>query len=346
MLVMNFSEKRVDEDLTGKFGLGFKSVHVLSDSVGIASGFIALRTLGGFLPEAWPDGLTEVELRKQGDGRKATIIDVPFTAETAEDGEEAASAFRAGMTWLPAFARSIKRIEITDIDPVNIECGVSPLLGDDSIDVVLLHGTRRQRALRFNLGDRYGLLLKIDAAGPEAFSEDLRRLWNLAPLEEDLHSGWLLNGPFAVDPGRGRLSGSIASRQDTFRRLGRKLGERLLRLHDLAGGDWTSFAATLDLDTSESIAQSLSGLGSSMSLAGISTMISHSTFTLTGMVMGASPLNGRWFPHTCRSHLMVLFVHPKSIISPMMRLPKKPFWRRCGIGRRCPACKAVSSLRM
>jgi hypothetical protein len=36
MLLMNFSEKRPGEDLTGKFGLGFKSVHVLSDSVGIA----------------------------------------------------------------------------------------------------------------------------------------------------------------------------------------------------------------------------------------------------------------------------------------------------------------------
>lgn len=257
MLVMNFSEKRADEDLTGKFGLGFKSVHVLSDSVGIASGFIAMRTLGGFLPEVWPDGLDEVERRKKGNGRKATIIDVPFTSGTAEDGEEAAGAFRAAMTWLPAFARSIKRIEITDIDPVSIECRASPLLGDDAIDVVLLHGTRRQRALRFKLSDRYGLLLKIDAAGPEAFAEEFRRLWNLAPLEEDLHSGWLLNGPFAVDPGRGRLSGSIASRQDTFKRLGRKLGERLLRLHDLAAGDWASFAATLDLDTSESVAQSL-----------------------------------------------------------------------------------------
>ena len=42
MLLMNFSEKRPGDDLTGKFGLGFKSVHVLSDSVGIASGFIAI----------------------------------------------------------------------------------------------------------------------------------------------------------------------------------------------------------------------------------------------------------------------------------------------------------------
>ena len=64
MLLMNFSEKRPGEDLTGKFGLGFKSVHVLSDSVGIASGFIALRTVGGFVPTAWPNGIDEAESPK------------------------------------------------------------------------------------------------------------------------------------------------------------------------------------------------------------------------------------------------------------------------------------------
>ena len=57
MLVMNFSEKRPEENMTGKFGLGFKCVHLLSDSVGVASGFVALRTVGGILPEQWSDGL-------------------------------------------------------------------------------------------------------------------------------------------------------------------------------------------------------------------------------------------------------------------------------------------------
>lgn len=47
MLVMSFSEKRPEEGVTGKFGLGFKCVHLLSDSVGVASGFVALRTVGG-----------------------------------------------------------------------------------------------------------------------------------------------------------------------------------------------------------------------------------------------------------------------------------------------------------
>ena len=85
---MNFSEKRPGDDLTGKFGLGFKSVHVLSDSVGIASGFIALRTVGGFLPTPWPEGIDIGEAERLPSGRKATVIDVPVSAETADKGAE------------------------------------------------------------------------------------------------------------------------------------------------------------------------------------------------------------------------------------------------------------------
>ncbi|CAN7727809.1 sacsin N-terminal ATP-binding-like domain-containing protein [Mesorhizobium sp. LjRoot246] len=254
MLLMNFSEKRPGDDLTGKFGLGFKSVHVLSESVGIASGWNRVRTVGGFLPAPWPEGAEIGESRKRSDGRKATVIDVPFSTETADKGAEAVAAFRAAMTWLPAFARTIRRVEIEGSAPVSIDCGFSPLLNESAIDIVSISGSNRERALRFDLSGGYGLLLRIDAAGPRAFPDDLRRLWNLAPLEEEVRSGWLLNGPFAVDPGRTGLAGSINDRQEKFRTLGQTLGDRLLKLHDLADADWCRFAEGLDLDTSRTTA--------------------------------------------------------------------------------------------
>lgn len=254
MLLMNFSEKRPGDHLTGKFGLGFKSVHVLSDSVGIASGWNRLRTIGGFLPAPWPEGAEIGENRKRSDGRKATVIDVPFSTETADKGAEAVAAFRAAMTWLPAFARTIRRVEIEGSAPVSVDCGFSPLLNESAIHIVSISGPNRERALRFDLSGGYGLLLRIDAAGPRAFPDDLRRLWNLAPLEEEVRSGWLLNGPFAVDPGRTGLAGSINDRQEKFRTLGQTLGDRLLKLHDLADADWCQFAESLDLDTSRTAA--------------------------------------------------------------------------------------------
>ena len=100
-------------------------------------------------------------------------------------------------------------------------------------------------------------MIAIGPTGPEAFSDGLGRLWNLAPLEEDLRSGWLLNGPFPVDPGRGRLAGSIEDQRDNFKDLGRTLGKLLLKLNDLAEYDWQRFASALDLNTSEDTARPL-----------------------------------------------------------------------------------------
>ncbi len=139
---------------------------------------------------------------------------------------------------------------------MSIDCTFTPLSDESVIRVVIYCCTRRQRSLRFDLVDRYSLLLMVDAAGPRAFSNGLQPL-NLAPLEEDLRSGWLLNGPFAVDPGRGRLAGSVAERQEIFRKLGRTFGDRLLQLHDLATSDWSTFASALDLDTTEHAARNL-----------------------------------------------------------------------------------------
>ncbi|WP_067732778.1 sacsin N-terminal ATP-binding-like domain-containing protein [Novosphingobium naphthalenivorans] len=251
MLLMNFSEKRPGDDLTGKFGLGFKSVHVLSDGIGIASGFIALRTAGGFLPTPWPEGIDIAEARKAPGGRKATVIEVPLSAETADKGADAMTAFKAAVTWLPAFARTIRRIEIEDDVPTSVDCSSLPLLGESQVSVVSMSGGRRERALRFDLLSGFALLLRVGPAGPDRFPDDLKRLWNLAPLEVPSRSGWLLNGPFAVDPGRTGLAGSIADQTEKFQTLGRVLGDRLLKLHDLADVDWRGFSESLDLDASD-----------------------------------------------------------------------------------------------
>ena len=257
MLLMNFSEKREGEDLTGKFGLGFKSVHILSDEVGIASGFISLRTRGGMIPCKWSKGIDLVENRKRPDAHKATVIDIPFSDSTKEDGEMAFKAFRTSAVWIPAFARAIRHIEILGGDSVNINCSSEPLIDESKIKVVTISGTYSAQCLRFELPGGYSLLLMADANGPRSFPGELRRLWNLAPLEENLPSGWLLNGPFAVDPGRGRLAGSINDRQANFQTLGLSLGKQLVELYRLVNSNWSNITRTLNLDESENDAKTL-----------------------------------------------------------------------------------------
>jgi hypothetical protein len=158
------------------------------------------------------------------------------------------------VTWLPAFTRTIRRVESEGNAPVTVDCAFFPLLDESAICVLSVSGRHRERALRFDLSTGFSLLLRVDAAGPCAFPSDLRRLWNLAPLEEELRSGW--NGPFAVNPGRTGLAGSITNRQEKFRKLGRTLVDRLLELHDLADVDWHLFANSLDLERRISLSRS------------------------------------------------------------------------------------------
>src|SRR5271168_3584296 len=68
ILLMNLSEKR--EEVTGRFGLGFKSVHLIAHEVGVASGFVACRVQGGMLPEVWEGG-REVSHDHAAAGRRA-----------------------------------------------------------------------------------------------------------------------------------------------------------------------------------------------------------------------------------------------------------------------------------
>ncbi len=245
MLMMNYSEKRPEDGVTGKFGLGFKCVHLLSDTVRVASGFIALQTVGGLLPKPWAEGRRQVETLRDDALGTATVIDVPYATEKmAKLGAETTQAFLCAMRWLPAFARRVRRIEICGAKQEVVVCSALPVPTSKSIDVVVVQmaSGRTQRALRLDLRDDYKLLLKLGAAGFECFGSTLRRLWNLAPLEEDVGSGWLLHGPFSVDPGRGRLAGTVEDRQERFEALGVSLAQRLMELHDVVNTDWAALA--------------------------------------------------------------------------------------------------------
>ena len=265
MLVMGVSEKHEDS-LTGKFGLGFKCVHLLSDSVGIVSGLISVKTVGGIIPTRWNEGLDLAQERQ-------TVIDVPYCTTAQADGEHLKRAFLKALTWLPAFARRITRIDVRLGAQSRSVCCIKRSV--DSIDVIKIKDSEwgTQRALRLDLGgaaagDSYRLLLKIGSDGPECFEPGLSRLWYLVPLEEGADSGptgsspsvtasgtgWLLDGPFPVPPGRGGLAwGGAQDPRELFADLGRALGDRLLDLHALIERDWTRLWKELDCSPDSSL---------------------------------------------------------------------------------------------
>ena len=245
MLLMNLSEKR--EEVTGRFGLGFKSVHLIAREVGIASRFVACRVRGGMLPEVWKDG-RQISHDYADVGRQATVIDLEIDASHREQAEDALKDFRRAARWLPAMSRAIRRIEIEGDGGHGIWTAELTPTAAEGIKIVTLNGPQPGRALALDLGEETTLFLPLDADGPVPEEEGLPRIWLLAPLEEPLSSGWLMNGMrFRVDPGRGRLAGTEAERKELFARLGKALGARLLALHDTVRKDWTTLATAAAL---------------------------------------------------------------------------------------------------
>lgn len=236
MLLMNLSEKR--EDLTGRFGLGFKSVHLIASEVEIASGYVACRVRGGMLPGPWEEG-PGLSLSDNHEGRRATIVSLKIDPDREREAKEAREAFARCVRWLPVTARAIREVHLDG----QRHAARFEETGAEGIRHVAIEGVEPGKALALALDSDTTLYLLLDPDGPRPLPAETPRLWLLAPLEEEIRAGWLMNSyRFRVDPGRGRLAGSVDERAELFERLGGALGKRLVELHDLLDRDWAGFA--------------------------------------------------------------------------------------------------------
>jgi hypothetical protein len=248
MLAIGHSDKRNDDEATGKFGLGFKTTHMLSSDVRIASGYVAARISGGLIPQVWDDGFEAARALNRGN-HKATLIELPIDTDARAGAERACIAFRTAAPWLTAFSRHTRRIEWEEGGiPESFRCERSPI--SDGLTALRNIGASSRRSIQIDLGRGYSLLCGIGRAGPEKI-ELPAHLWHLVPLDEASSSGWILNGPFRVDPGRTQIAGTPEENVAHFRALGQILGERLVALFDSVEADWDAFARHKDVDPAE-----------------------------------------------------------------------------------------------
>lgn len=283
MLLMNLSAKPGQDEAagpstTGKFGLGFKSVHLITLRPTVFSGFIRFYVHGGLLPfetrEDWPSSYEPV-----GDIRPTTIrlpLDVAV-AEGRGDTSMAATAlvdqlmgrFQDAAPYLPAFSRGVKHIRVrtpgvevdfgTSFHPVPGAAGWSVSayaqpLGLDS------RGTLHGRLLRFQVDaaldrelggvlDRasFGcsLVVAVGSEGVVALPESVSSLWCLAPTSARWALGYIVNGPFELDAGRWGIAVDGKQTLGVARRFGVALCDGLKRLHDALMRDPAAHAELL-----------------------------------------------------------------------------------------------------
>lgn len=242
MLAIGHSAKEGLEQ-TGQFGLGFKTVHMLADAVNVASDRQIVATInGGMIPSHWQAGYATAE-KYRSKGMVPTLIE--FEVSRPDDAEEALESFRDAACWLPAVT-TMTSIEIVDEEERTFSAERERLTDNSSV----LHLSGGEILAEIELVDDFRLYIALDAAGARSIEhEEAQQFWRLVPLYGlRRNGGWIMEGPFKVDPGRSHFSGSPAEQEALFKRLGTVLGGRLVDLYDHLEEHWIEFAARLGLD--------------------------------------------------------------------------------------------------
>ena len=98
----------------------------------------------------------------------------------------------------------------------------------------------RWRILRFRPADAgredmgtAALAVGLREGVPTAFGPDVPFFWNVTPTSENWGCGYVVNGPFKLDPGRTHVSLDDNTTLRTVGGLGEALGRGLIELHNV-----------------------------------------------------------------------------------------------------------------
>jgi hypothetical protein len=320
MLLINGSDKNIDEgeQVTGKFGLGFKSVFLLSPRPLVMSGALAFEIVGGIWPRPLPDA-DALALDAEADdafGVWSRRTCISLKGESDDQAKALARFFQLA-PWVPVFARSLKTI-VTELDGVRSSFTWSPKEARHSS--CLRIGTislEKEDYQYLELTDgRTQWLFRLDRGGLKPMPDYVPWLWVTAPTREPGH-GFALNGPFSLDPGRTRLSKQDDDVTGTNRLLFQRAAALLFEEFGKLAVDFPANATDLALEDERTFWRSVWGLFTKMPSASDSAAI-EGTQHLSEALWCNSPLGG--YSKLITKHRVI----PQDLPSPMDGLTSLP----------------------
>lgn len=264
MLMLGATAKSDAEEVTGKFGLGFKSLLLATDSPRVWSGDLSFKVVGGCLPERWsPSAPTrDSQVRRQGAVRalRTTIVELalPDKGKRTELGERFATL--AGL--LPVFARQIRKVVVDDevhhwSPKVIVEGNCRVSVGMCRIPVQNGFVTSRILVFECALGST---VLRLGPEGVVAFERSERNpvpaVWVTAPTRGVPAHGLVLNAPFQIDTGRANLASGRAARRNVeqAKKLAQAISLGVTALQEQSRSDWAAFAVDLGCTAAQNAA--------------------------------------------------------------------------------------------
>lgn len=241
MLVFSLSDKI--GEVTGKFGLGFKSVFLISQQPSILSGKdMGVKIAAGMLPIALnakekQNLSTDLQQWQSDDSLEGTIIKLPITHDFDNVLNQVVDHFRSVTGILLAFS---KRIKYCVIDSPNEQFDVSwqpnEIIKNISVGNLKLKVEQEtmSKALLIENQEFGAILIALDSKGLCHFPnyQEIPDIWVTAPLQESMKLGFAINGRFEINVGRGRLARDSKDNTEMAQKLGYFIGKKLCELFD------------------------------------------------------------------------------------------------------------------
>lgn len=251
MLMLGASAKELGEGVTGKFGLGFKSVLLASDNPVVESGDLRFDIVAGCLPRRArisAEARTIASLNQRG-ALRPTIVELPM----AEGGDVLLRRFSALAGLCTVLSRQIRHIttdthehvwqpeRLLEASGAWCELGRTHVpFKDGLIPTRLLVFRCAQGAAAVRLD---GNVVPFD----DGASHAVPAVWVHAPTRGTPATGIVLNADFHLDTGRGSLpQGAAAQRNQTrARQVADRLAPVLSELVVQSRSDWAAWSTRL-----------------------------------------------------------------------------------------------------
>lgn len=270
MLCFNDSSKGENE--TGKFGLGFKTVHLISQEPRVISGDLKFTIGAGLLPSTLPRPGFESEDANRIDSLKeqlrqavlspgitdGTITNLPLDLEATDNIDTVVNDFKHSVGLLIVFAKRIKNCRLINrgssiatltwnpsriLGIVGIEFGQIQLPTTD----VDLEQWRSYKLLNFCLPSGNVALVIPPNLQNKSPLANLPTFWVTNPTKESLEVRFVVNSSFDITTGRTSLDRNSTRNQDLIRQIGENLGEKLCELFRLSHSNWQVLRQAFDL---------------------------------------------------------------------------------------------------
>ena len=253
MLVLSDSDKRPDQGVTGKFGLGFKSVLLACDRPQIVSGRLAFSVIAGILPQPWDEAAVSRDAltRHASPGQRlpGTVIDLPGIDSTVRMAILERFQPLAGL--LCVFAQAVRSIRLCEGSEEQDLAWKSKAVvpGAEIGQLHLRDDTWGNETDALCLRTRSGaVVLALGPGGFRLLPKWTPSLWVTAPMRETDGLGFACTSAFDLDVGRARLAGDSKRNLTVAQGLGAEAGKVLSALFERGKSDWTALRQDLGLD--------------------------------------------------------------------------------------------------